>query len=68
MSTKDKEDLMLKLKTEELNIKTEELRETSNSLLASNNALKSKTEELAKTHAEYRVLTYRHGSSTMYQM
>src|SRR5919199_1354767 len=52
MSTKDKEDLMLKLKTEELNIKTEELRETSNSLLASNNALESKTEELAKTHAE----------------
>src|SRR5919202_3446664 len=52
MSTKDKEDLMLKLKTEELNIKTEELKQTSNSLLASNNALKLKTEELAKTHAD----------------
>jgi signal transduction histidine kinase len=52
MSTKDKEDLMLKLKTEELNIKTEELKHTSNSLLASNNALKLKTEELAKTHAD----------------
>jgi signal transduction histidine kinase len=52
MSTKDKEDLMLKLKTEELNIKTEELKQTSNSLLASNDALKLKTEELAKTHAE----------------
>ena len=52
MSTKDKEDLMLKLRTEELNIKAEELKQTSNSLLASNDALKSKTEELAKTHAE----------------
>ncbi len=52
MSTKDKEDLMRKLRTEELDIKTEELRKTSNSLLASNDELKSKTEELAKTHAE----------------
>ncbi|MFL6460176.1 MAG: ATP-binding protein [Nitrososphaeraceae archaeon] len=49
MSTKD---LMLKLRTEELNLKTEELKQTSNSLLASNDALKSRTEELAKTHAE----------------
>jgi signal transduction histidine kinase len=52
MSTKDIEDLMLKLKTEELNIKTEELKHTSNSLLASNDELNLKTEELAKTHAE----------------
>jgi signal transduction histidine kinase len=52
MSTKDKEDFLLKLKTEELNIKTEELKHTSNSLLASNDALALKTEELAKTHAE----------------
>jgi signal transduction histidine kinase len=52
MSTKDKEDLMLKLKTEELNIKTEELKHTSNSLLASNDELRLKTEELANTHAE----------------
>jgi len=50
MSTKDKEDLMVR--TQELNIKTEELQHTSNLLLASNDALKSKTEELAKTHAE----------------
>ena len=42
MSTKDSEDLMRKLRTEELNIKTEELKQTSNSLLASNDALKSK--------------------------
>jgi signal transduction histidine kinase len=52
MSTKDNEDLMRKLRTEELDIKTEELKQTSNSLLASNDSLKSKTEELAKTHAE----------------
>ena len=52
MSTKDNEDLMLKLRTEELNIKTEELKQTSNSMLALNDALKSKTEELANTHAE----------------
>ena len=52
MSTKDKEDLLLKLKTEELNIKTEELKHASNSLLASNDALALKTEELANTHAE----------------
>jgi signal transduction histidine kinase len=52
MSTKDKEDLMHKLRTEELDIKTEKLKQTSNSLLASNDTLKSKTEELAKTHAE----------------
>jgi signal transduction histidine kinase len=52
MSTIDKEDLMLKLKTEELDIKTEELKQTNNSLIASNDALKSKTEELSKTHAE----------------
>ena len=52
MSTIDKEDLMLKLKTEELDIKTEELKQTNNSLLASNDALKLKTEELSKTHAE----------------
>jgi signal transduction histidine kinase len=52
MSTKDKEDLMLKLRTKELDTKTEELKQTSNSLLASNDALKLKTEELAKTHAE----------------
>ncbi|MFL6319842.1 MAG: ATP-binding protein [Nitrososphaeraceae archaeon] len=49
MSTKD---LMLKLRTEELNLKTEELKQTSNSLLTSNDALKSKTEELAKVHAD----------------
>jgi signal transduction histidine kinase len=52
MSTKDKEDLMLKLRTEELNLKTHELKQTSNSLLTSNDALKSKTEELARTHAD----------------
>src|ERR1051325_3965754 len=52
MSTIDKEDLMRKLRTEELKIKTEELKQTNNSLLASNDSLKSKTEELAKTHAE----------------
>jgi signal transduction histidine kinase len=52
MNTTDNEDLMLKLRTEELNLKTEELKQTSNSLLALNNALKSKTEELAKTHAD----------------
>ena len=52
MNTKDNEDLMRKLRTEELDIKTEELKQTSNSLLASNDSLKSKTEELAKTHAE----------------
>ena len=52
MSTKDKEDFLLKLKTEELNIKTEELKHTSNSLLVSNDALALKTEELANTHAE----------------
>lgn len=52
MSTKDKEDFLLKLKTEELNMKTEELKHTSNSLLVSNDALALKTEELANTHAE----------------
>jgi signal transduction histidine kinase len=52
MSTKDKEDLMRKVRTEELDIKTEDLRQTSSLLLASNDELKSKTEELAKTHAE----------------
>src|SRR5690349_14801474 len=52
MSTIDKEDLMRKVRTQELKIKAEELKQTSTSLLASNDSLKSKTEELAKTHAE----------------